>query len=315
MSGSLRYAWDYFAVELWEPLAAFSAQDASAPTDLFGDLVAAADEYLSPRLTTMELEEARNNPERAQQRFLALKGTDFASESATVYFLEEAHDVIADYEVPGFEDFYRRLIIDAIRKFNLRYRLDEPFTLRFLLPGSFTNLYTELHRLNGGNPDLTSLWGDFEGAFDQYARTQGDSDLKTSIAKASNYLEGLASATTGKAGTLGKLCNGLSAWPHDKVKDAVKSPYGFCCDYPGIRHAGTPGNRRRQLDARDSIAINVSLMALAAYLGNGVDRGAVLGSGPAGRLRSRVSQSPAPSSRDSRKWFKKLLLRSESRSS
>jgi hypothetical protein len=225
----------------------------------------------------------------AQQRFLALKGTDFASESNIVRFLEGTHRVIADYEIAGFEDLYRRLLRDALRKFNLRYRLDEPFTLRFLLPGSFTNLYSELHRLNTTDSHLSALWSDFEAAFDYYARSQTDSELKTSIAKASNYLEGLASVTNGKAGTLGQLCDGLSDWPHDKVKEAVKSLYGFCCDYPGIRHAGTPRNRKRQLDRRDSVAINVALMALAAYLSNKLDQGEMLGVGSAGFTRLKRS--------------------------
>jgi len=307
MSGSLRNAWAYVPVELWEPLADYSATDASAPPDLFNDLFATADEFLSPRPTDNELEEVRNDPDKAERRFLALNGTDFASESAIVHFLEEARDVIADYEIPSFEDLYCRLLRNFLRKFNLRYRLDEPFTLRFLLPGSFTNLYAELHRMNTTNPHLAGLWSDFETGFDQYARTQGTLDLRTSIARASNYLEGLASATNGRPGTLGKLCDGLTDWPHDKVKEAVQNLYKFCSDYPGIRHAGTPGNSRRQLDTRDSVAINVALMALAAYLGNGLDQGAVLGTGPTGTVRPRASMvvHGAPSNRAG--WMQRVL--------
>jgi hypothetical protein len=47
MSGTLRYVWDYFGAEVWEPLADFSAKDEAAP-DLFSDLLATADEFLSP---------------------------------------------------------------------------------------------------------------------------------------------------------------------------------------------------------------------------------------------------------------------------
>lgn len=309
MSGSLRHAWEYLAAEVWEPLAGFSAKDIGAPPDLFSDLFGAADEFLSPRPTGAELEEARNDPNKARQRFLALKGTDFTSESAIVGFLEEAHDVIADYEIPSFDGLYRRLLGDGLRKFNLRYRLDEPFILRFLLPGSFTNLYAELHRVNAGNPDLTALWTDFESAFDQYARTQADPDLRTSIAKASNYLEGLASATNGKSGPLGKLCDHISDWPHDKVKEAVKSLYGFCSDYPGIRHAGTPGNRRRQLDSRDSVAINVSLLALASYLSSDLDHGQMLGVGSSRTVRPRRLVALPSHDRGSRGWIRLLLTK------
>lgn len=306
MSGSLRHAWDYLAVDLWEPLADYSVKDAAAPPDLFNDLFAAAAEFLSPHPTDTELEEARNNPEEAQKRFLALRGTDFVSESTIVNFLEEANGVIADYEIPGYEDLYRRLLHEVLRKFNLRYRLDEPFTLRFLLPGSFTNLYAELQRLNASNDHLASLWVDFETAFDQYARIQGDSELRASIARVSNYLEGLASATNGKAGDLAVLCDRLSDWPHEKIKGAVKSLYVFCSDYPGIRHGGNPKSRKRLLDSRDSVAINIALLAFAAYLANGLDQEAVLGIGPKGTVRSRAILLP-PSSRNKDGWFKNLL--------
>ena len=77
-----------------EPLADYSGKDAAAPPDLFSDLFAAAGEFLSPHPTDTELEEARNNPDKARERFLVLKGTDFANESAIVHFLEEAQDVI-----------------------------------------------------------------------------------------------------------------------------------------------------------------------------------------------------------------------------
>jgi hypothetical protein len=110
MSGSLRYAWEYLINELWEPLGNYSFRDVAAPTDLFSDLFVTAEEFLSPRLTKEELGEARNDPAKARSRFLALKGIDFDSESAIVYFLEEAHTVIVDYEIPGFEDLYLRLL-------------------------------------------------------------------------------------------------------------------------------------------------------------------------------------------------------------
>jgi hypothetical protein len=277
MSGRFRHAWEYLAAELWEPLADFSAKDGAAPQDLFSDLFAAADEFLSPRPTDAEMEEARNDPGKAQKRFLALKGTDFASESAIVHFLEAAHDVIADYEISSFEDLYRRLLRDALRKFNLRYRLDEPFILRFLLPGSFTNLYAELHRLNSANGHLAGLLTDFEKAFDRYARTQDPTDLKTCIAKASNYAEGLASATRGTTGTLGALCDQLTDWPHDKVREALKSLYKFCSDYPGIRHAGDPAGVRRNLATRDVTLASLLLVSFSGYLSPIVDEQVVLG--------------------------------------
>jgi hypothetical protein len=277
MSGNLRQSWEYLAAELWEPLADYSAKDAAAPQDLFSDLFATADEYLSPRPTATELQEARNDPGKGRQLFLALKGRDFASESAIVHFLEEAHGVVADYEIPGFEDLYRRLLRDALRKFNLRYRLDEPFTLRFLLPGSFTNLYAELHRLSAGNSHLAGLLIDFEKAFDRYARTQDPTDLKTCIGNASKYAEGLAVVTCGRPGSLGDLCKEIKDWPHGAVQAALGNLYGFCSDYPGIRHAGNPAGIRRDLATRDMTLASLLLLSFSGYLMPSLDQEAVLG--------------------------------------
>jgi len=277
MSGSLRQVWEYLPVELWEPLAYYSARDAAAPSDLFSDLFETADEFLSPRPTDTELEEARNSPDKAQQRFLALKGTDYASESAIVHFLEEVNNIIADYEITGYEDFYRRLLRDALHKFNLRYRLDDPFTLRFLLPGSFTNLYAELHRLNVGNDHLDGLLTDFEKAFDRYARTQDPTDLKTCIGNASKYVEGVAGAACGKSGSLGDLCKEIKDWPHSAVQAALTKLYGFCSDYPGIRHAGNPAGVRRELNMRDVTLASLLLLSFSGYMSQNIDEQVILG--------------------------------------
>ena len=277
MSGSLRQVWDYLVTDLWVPLADYSTRDATAPLDLFSNLFETADEFISPHPTDMELEEVRNEPEKASQRFLALKGTDFASESAIVLFLEEVNKVITDYEITGYEDFYRRLLRDFLHKFNLRYRLDDPFTLRFLLPGSFTNLYAELHRLNVDNGHLAGLLTDFEKAFDRYARTQDPTDLKTCIGNASKYVEGLAGATCGKSGSLGDLCKEIKDWPHSAVQAALTKLYGFCSDYPGIRHAGNPAGVRRDLNARDVTLASLLLLSFSGYLSQNIDEQVILG--------------------------------------
>lgn len=176
-----------------------------------------------------------------------------------------------------YEDLYKRLLRDFLRKYNLRYRLDDPFTLRFLLPGSFTNLYAELHRLNAANPHFASLLTYFEHAFDIYVRSQNASDLRRCIATASNYAEGLASATHRQPGTLGAVCNQLTDWPHERLKEALQKLYGFCSDYPNIRHAGNPGSVLRPLGPRDATGLSVLLLAFSGYLSPHLDEQIVLG--------------------------------------
>ena len=279
-SGSLRQAWTYSPPDLWEALATFSTKDASAPPDFFPDLFESVNDYLTVPTPEPELGEILNDAAKASTRFLTLKGTDFVSEFAIVEFLETAHEVIADYDLPGYEDFFKRLLRDFLRKYNLRYRLDDPFTLRFLLPGSFTNLYAELNRVNATNSHLAGLLRDFEEAFDSYARKQTESNLKTSIAKASNYVEGLASSTLGNpatGNTLGALAGRLTDWPHDKIRESLVNLYHFCCDYPAIRHGGTPASARRHLATRDSILVTLLLMSFTGYLSPQMDEQTVLG--------------------------------------
>ena len=122
-------------------------------------------------------------------------------------------------------------------------------------PGSFANLYEELQRVNCRDSSLADRLTDFEKAFDRFARTQDSTDLRSCIHMASNYVEGLASVTSGipaKGNTLGALVKGLVDWPHDKIRESLVNLYHFCSDYPGIRHPGTPANARRPLAIRDA---------------------------------------------------------------
>jgi len=273
MTGSLRQSWIYMPADLWEPLAAH----ASTPPDLFSDLFEAVDDFLAVATPEPQFEEVRNNPTKARITFLGLRGTDFASEFDMVKFLEEVRGVIADYDIAGYEDFYKRLLRDLLRKYNLRYRLDDPFILRFLLPGSFSNLYEDLQRLNAGSQHLLDLWRDYEHSFDRYSRTCQEHDLKVCLANASKYVEGLAGTTCGATGSLGDLCKQLRDWPHGAVRASLSNLHGFCSDYPGIRHAGNPTGQLRSLAKRDSVVISILLIAFTGYLSPQLDEQVILG--------------------------------------
>jgi hypothetical protein len=294
MTGSLRQTWIYTQGDLWEPLATFSTKDASAPPDIFTDLFESVNDYLAVPTPEPEFGEILNDDAKASARFLTLKGTDFVSESAIVEFLEAAHEAITDYDLPGYEELFKRLLREFLRKYNLRYRLDDPFTLRFLLPGSFTNLYGELQRLTTKDKHLSELIRDFEHSFNQYARSNDPTDLKTCIHKASNLAEGLASHTMNypKKNTLGALCDQIKSWPHDKVGESLKNLYSFCSDYAGVRHSGRPKACNRTLDQKDCVLTCLLLLSFSGYLASGVDAQEILGSWTGGGPK-RPSRRPA----------------------
>jgi len=274
MTGSLRSHWEYTPAEIWHKL----AEHEQSPLGLFNDLYNLVNDYLLLPGPVPVIEEFRNNPTKAYDVFCELKGTDFTSERAVIEFVEATFEVVSDFGIAGYDEFFKILLRQFLRKYNLRYRLDDPFKLRFLLPGSFSNLYAEIHRVNYGNSHLAGLLRDFEEAFDTYARDQTEAHLKSCIAKASNYAEGLASVTHGTPGTLGALCDHLVDWPHDKVKESLKNLYKFCSDYLGIRHAGNPASQLRVLGGKDSVMISVLLLTFSGYLSPQIDTQIILGS-------------------------------------
>jgi hypothetical protein len=275
MIGTLTSCWQYLGDELWNPL----ADHENAPFSLFSDLYAAAGERISPSPAMGELEEALSDPNIAREFFLSLSGSDFPNELQLVWFFDDIRKVISGYEIDGFVSHYLILLQKVLKKFNLRYRADIEITLRFLIHGSFSNLYAELERINSSDASLNQLMTEFEEAFDTYVRRQSSSHLKTIISKASNYLEGLASATwnKGSGGTLGTLAKQIGAAPHEKLESALVDVYKFCCDYPGIRHGGTPSSAKRELDGRDGIVASLLLFTFTAYLTSDMESVALLG--------------------------------------
>lgn len=121
------------------------------------------------------------------------------------------------------------------------------------------------------------MFADFEKSFDYYLRSGDVSDLKSCIANANKYVEGLAGMTCGRVGTLGELAKEMKDWPHKSVLTALGNLYGFCSDYPGIRHAGNPQGQLRELSARDIAIISMLLMTYSGYLSPLINESSVLG--------------------------------------
>jgi hypothetical protein len=213
-----------------------------------------------------QFELTMNDPAQARQAFQQIHAQDLGSELTVISFMESAFDTVGEFEIERYQKLYKYLVRSFITKYNLRYRVDNPFRLRLVLPGVFASFYAEMARLHATDAHLGGLMSDFEQAFGSYVRSKQAHDLKTCISKASMYAEGLAAKTHGQSGTLGALCDGLNCWPHATVRDSLKKLYGFCSDYPGIRHAGTPASKLRELECRDAIVLSMLLVSFSGYL-------------------------------------------------
>ena len=263
MTGYLLDHWRYTWPDVWSVL----ARSRKAPADLFVRLYRTAYDFLQDRPRYKQLEMIVNDPNQARQAFEAIRAADIGSEAAMIGFLEAAFDTLGDFEIPRYELLYKKFLLAFIRKYNLRYQIAKPFRLYMLLPGVFADLYSELGRINHGNPHLAALMDDFEYSFGAYFRSQQRTDLKTCILKATMYAEGAAAVSAhSDGGTLGELCDKITCWPHKTVKECLKKLYGFCSDYPGIRHLGHPKGQLRDLESRDAILICLLLLSFSGYL-------------------------------------------------
>ena len=273
MIGGLRGHWLYTGPDVWNRLASVR----KAPADFFTELYRTAYDFLPTPPEYKEFEAAVNDPEYAKRGFERIQATDFENETSVIGFMEAAFGTIQGFEIKGYERLYQKLVRDFIEKYNLRYQIDRPFRLRLLLPGVFADFYQDLFRLSQIDAHLTELLHDFEHSFGTYTRTKQAIDLRTCISKASMYAEGVAGKTTGKSGTLGSLCDCLDCWPHATVRESLKKLYGFCSDYPGIRHAGNPESRLRDLETKDGVLICLLFFAFSGYLTNQLRTDEVIG--------------------------------------
>jgi hypothetical protein len=129
MIESLGNRWQFTWREVWAKLADLSA----GPPDLFIQLFDCAEDFLNELPRPVDSEVLRNDPAKARQAFRRIKGSGFKSEADIVGFLERAYTAIADLRSERLAERYERLIKNFLRRYNLRYRIVEPFKLRSLL--------------------------------------------------------------------------------------------------------------------------------------------------------------------------------------
>jgi hypothetical protein len=142
----------------------------------------------------------------------------------------------------------------------------------------FASLVRDLRVLTAADPHLDALMKDFENAVRDLRHDCSDSRIKTCIQKQVNFVEAIGRSFPGVTGTtLGKICDQVGTWPHEKLKAAMKDLYGFASDYPGIRHGGTPASALRAVDMRDMVAMSILLTGFTPYLESRLSADAIFG--------------------------------------
>jgi hypothetical protein len=196
-----------------------------------------------------------------------ISSDQFSGDPALARFFQNAYDVFNEFDEGLCQEFVR-LLKEFLASRNLRYELQpSPFRLHPHLPGIFAALFAGISNAAEQDGDLSELMKDFEHSFYSVSQSHRETDMKTCISKACMLAEKIGSLNPdkGKANTLGAMCDRIPCWPHAKLQEAVKSIYHFCCDYPGIRHAGDSASRIRSLEVTDSIIVPLMLLTASGY--------------------------------------------------
>ncbi|QIB91199.1 hypothetical protein [Methanosarcina mazei] len=268
MRGEFIEVWSETWREIWSKL----PSQKNAPSDLFCELYNELILAFKKRPPVEEIAEIINDPEKSEEIFVKTKYEDFSSEWALIRFLESTNEVLDDLGGGPLSNYYFNLLEAFIEKFNLRYDLRKPCMLCPTLPGLFTSLLCDLRDATSQDVYLNNHMKDFENSIRDLRIDCSDTRIKTCIQKQVNLLEAMGRRYPGvKEKTIGKICDQLKTWPHETVKEAMKSLYKFTCDYPGIRHSGTIEGATRDIEMKDMVAVSILLIGFVPYLTNKLD--------------------------------------------
>lgn len=263
MRGEFTGVWSETWREIWEELATHE----TAPNDIFCELYREIVKFLKVQPTIEDLADIIDDSLQSQIAFKNIKAEDFSGERYIVEFLEKAHTAIDEFGIEELSNEYFNLLFKFAEKFSLRYELRRPCSFCPTLPGVFTNLIRNLKIATSNDAHLNNLMKDFESAIRDLRIDCSDNRIKTCIQKQINLLEALGGQHPSVTkNTLGAICNQVGTWPHEEIKNSMKSLYTFTCDYPGIRHGGTPSSAIRSIEMRDMVAMSILLVGFAPYL-------------------------------------------------
>lgn len=307
MSGQLQPVWSETWKAIWAPLAKHRDAPPELWSDLFSELVPppkppeppatpadfdpegrptrpediAAQQAYDLALATHadrlaqfeEVSAGSRHPRSAFRHALPALGS---TESQAKRTLQLGHEVIEGYGHDRLTNRYFILAQAFIDKFNLRYDLRRPFSFHPTLSGIFATLMREVKDAAQRDANISLILGEFEEAVRDLSGDSSERMIKACIQKQVNLLEALGQASPGvTARTLGDISRQIAGWPHQSVRVALGNLYGFASDYPGIRHAGNPASRLRDIDMKDMVAVSVLLAGFAPYLTHGLDAQAV----------------------------------------
>lgn len=214
-----------------------------------------------------DLADIIDDPRQSWTAFENSENALFASEKALVRFLEASFEILEDMQGDELSNQYFGLLSDFIEKYSLGYSLRRPCLLSPTLPGIFADLANSVKALSFSDEHLSALYRAHEESIRDLRYGATEERIKTCISRQVNLIEAIAATSdTVTAGTLGDMCNQVGSWPHATIRESLKKLYGFASDYPGIRHAGNPAGKLRDIATKDLAAISILMLGFTPYL-------------------------------------------------
>ncbi len=281
MAAGFITSWPYIGMEVFSRLA--DSDDEPVSPDAFADIARTLADRLGRRLAgecddhaeafaafraPIDEVEDECHIHRALEVLVDIGLPDFATEADILDFLEAVYELLRDEYKAVWATAFSGLVVGFIRKFNLPYKLRPPFRLMPLILVQASRIYGLIESSVGPHGDHPELWEAFEEAYQQFVRNKGD--RKVPIHKMTSYLEAVAAdRLSAERGSLGKTLAAYETkriFPHTStIKDSLSSLYGFTSNFPGIRHAGNPVSRYRDLQDDDTLMLCLLLFVWSGY--------------------------------------------------
>lgn len=262
--------------EVWQPLDEFDGGD---HPDLLAEFCRSLiDQLRTPAVSgggreySREVVDLLDSRKQMEAYLEALSAKCVNNEQAACALFGITRQVVWEFDDSELQEETDRLLKRFVASHNLRYDLGSDGYLHIRLPGLADLLFSGMRDHSIPITDGAGLFEAFETALSDAVANPAPGRIETAIAKHSNLVEAFAKARpSATKKTLGALCDEVDAWPHESLRCAMKALYKFASDYPGIRHAGSPDSKRRDLELGDLFGVSIAMLGLSSYLGPQLD--------------------------------------------
>jgi len=235
----------------------------STPDDVYMELLEFYYETLGYNL--LDKTDMLNDPELARQELREIPSWP-ASEQICIRLLEGFYDVLNSSYGRNIANEYRIDLQSIFERHNLRYVVTPNGKIGLSIQGLLVSLLLRLKKSVEEKRISKESLEQLEKCISKLENS--DDSFRNCMTIACNLLEGTALDRTGhRFNTLKRaLDNCPDVFPHNSMREAIKSLYDYLSDYPNLRHSGTDENRIRNLRMDDASLVAALAIGYASYL-------------------------------------------------